>query len=323
MDSPDSYQIRVLTLGELLDESYLLFRRNWLRLVSFQLIVFIPTALLEVFVIKRFGAMVMAYLESTNEGDPWGLNPILFVLGGVATVLLIQIVVAPIVGSVLTKAVADTYLSREWKLADLWDTFVKYASAAVLMGVIMALLWCLVTVGPMLMAAGLFYWGFTAGFVSGLSTLLYAGVLALVFGVPAVFAGVYINLRYMLAFNAMVLEEKSVLESFGRAAQLMKGRYWQGFSLWFVMFLIAVLLGFMATAFVPSPSFELLESERIREILPQLIDSQIMSTILGEFMGMFSRTFIVIGWTLFYFSIRCKSEGFDILVLAERFSKHK
>ena len=321
VNSTDSYQIRVLTLGELLDEAYILFRRNWMRLVGFQLIVFVPTALLEVFIIDTFGKSVMTYLNASDAPDPWGMNPILFILGGVAAVLLIQIIVAPVVGCVLTQAVADTYLSRAWGLKDLWRTFVKYAWPAVIMGGLMALIWFLSAVGPIIIAASLGAWAIQTGMVSGLTTLLMAGVLALVFGIPAVFAGVYVNLRFMLAFNAMVLEDKPVLESFQRAAQLMKGRYWQGFSLWFVMFLIAILLGFMSTVFVPSPSFEMLESERIKEIFPQLVDSQILSTVLGEFMGMFSRTFIVIGWTLFYFSIRCRTEGFDLLVLSERFSK--
>jgi hypothetical protein len=317
----DVYQIRTLTLGELLDEAYLLFRHTWLKLVAFQLIVFVPTAMVEVYVIRSVGRWVMAYLSATDYADPWGLNPMLFMASGLLVVLLIQMIMAPVIGAVLTQAVADSYLSKNWGLQRLIETFLRYAKSAFVMGMVLTLVWLVCTVLPLIMAGSLAFWAVQSGLIAGLPVLLLLAVLGLVFGLPAMFAGLYVNLRFMLSFNALVLEDMDIWSSFRRSSTLMRNRYWQGFSLWLVLFLIAILLGLVATAFVPTPSFELLEPDRIREIFPQLVEAQVMSTVLGEFMGMFSRTFVVIAWTLFYFSIRCRDEGFDILILSARFSK--
>jgi len=277
----DPYQIRALTLGELLDEAYIIFRRTWLKLVAFQLLIFVPTVAVEIYVIKGFGRWVMAYLNASGYSDPWGLNPIIFMTGGLLAVLLIQMIVAPVIGSVLTQAVADTYLSRTWGIKGLVHTFVRYSRPAIAMGLLLSLIWSLCVIVPIVLAGAGAYWAVESGMIAGLRILLLLAVLGLVFGVPAVFAGVHVNLRFMLGFNALVLENKGVWASFRRSAQLMRGRYWQAFSLWLVLVLIAILLGVLATAFVPTPSFELLEPDRIREIFPALIHAQVMSTILS------------------------------------------
>ena len=96
----------------------------------------------------------------------------------------------------------------------------------------------------------------------------------------------------------------------------MAGRYWAALGLWVVVIVVGLLLGFVASAFVPSPSFEVLDPDRLRQILPELVRSQTVSTILGEATGMVTRTYGVVAWTLFYFSARCEREGFDLAHLA-------
>ena len=321
MTTEHRYQIRSLTLGEILDESFILFRDSWFRLVVFQLVVFIPTAVIEVLVIRYVGQLALNFLDAGDPTEGWGSAAFIFLLGGAVAILVIQMIVAPVVGCVLTKVIADTYLSKKWGMRELVNAGKKYALQAIALGFAVALIWLLALGVPTIVGGLLAYVGITSGGVSGVLTLVLFGLIALSFGIPALLAGVYVNLRFTLAFCVMVLEDKGVVDSMTRSARLMSGKYWEAFSLWFVMFLISILLGLVATLFVPSPSFEMLQSAKLRELVPQLVSSQSISTILSEFMGMFSRTFIIICWTLYYFSTRCRREAFDLVLLSKTFSK--
>lgn len=321
MTTESRYQLRSLSLGEILDESFILFRESWLRLIVFQLFVFIPTAIIEVLVIRYLGSLALGYLDTGAADEGWGGGALVFLLSGALIIFTIQMIVAPVVGCVLTKAISDSYLSNSWGMRELVDAGKRYALPAVGLGVLVAVVWVLAICIPAAIGVSLAYIGVTTGGVSGVLTLVLYGLVAFVFGIPALLAGVYVNLRFALAFCVMVLENKGILESLTRSAKLMSGRYWEAFSLWFVMFLISILLGFVATLFVPSPSFEMLQSAKLRELVPQLVSSQSISTVLSEFMGMFSRTFIVICWTLYYFSTRCRREGFDLVMLSKNLVK--
>jgi len=315
------YQLRSLSLGEILDESFILFRESWLKLIVFQFFIFVPTAIIEILVIRYIGSLALNYLNTGATSEEWGGGALVYLLSGVMSIFVIQMIVAPVVGCVLTKAIADSYLSKRWGMRELVNAGIKYAMPAIGLGVLVAGIWILAISIPAFMGFSLAYVVVSTGSVSGLLTFVLYGLMAIIFGIPALLGGVYVNLRFALAFCVMVLEDKKIVDSLSRSARLMSGRYWNAFSLWFVMFLISILLGFVATLFVPSPSFEMLQSAQLRDLVPQLVSSQSISTVLSEFMGMFSRTFIVICWTLYYFSTRCRREAFDLVVLSKSFMK--
>ena len=106
------FEIRALTLGEILDEAFILFRGAAVRLVVFQLIAFIPTALVEVWLIRAIARRALTLMQMSEGPDL--MQVMATALFGALAVLLIQLMVAPVVGVALTRAVADNYIDRTW-----------------------------------------------------------------------------------------------------------------------------------------------------------------------------------------------------------------
>jgi len=312
-----SSEIRTLTLGETLDEAYLLFRGAIWRLVVFQLLVFVPTAFVEIVAIRTVGQQLIELLRTRDEALLSAT--LLMSLGGFGAVLFIQILVAPVIGVGLTRAVADTYLSRKWSVLGLFKVIASYAPRAMGLGLVLTLMLFAALAIPAGLAT-LAVWASWAS-LSHAEALLLITVAGLLAGAPAIAASIYLSLRFALAFAALVVEEVGVFESLKRSASLMAGRYWSGFGLWLVLFLVSLVIGFAATMLVPSPSWETDDIDRIRQVLPQLVESQMLLTLFSDAAGMFTRTYVIIAWTLFYFSERCRKEGFDLVVLAKRFGK--
>lgn len=312
------FEIRALTLGEVLDDAFDLFRRSIVPLILFQLVAFVPTAIAEVVIIAAAGEAAGDLIRS--GGDAALAGPAMVALLGGGAVLAIQVVIAPLIGVGLTSAVADTYLSKPWSVKQLFGVAYKYAARSIVLGGVLLVLIMLVVVLPIAVAGSAAYAMWSGGAVEGPTTILLIVVASLVAGMPVLFGAIYINIRYALAFVALVVEDAPVLASLKRSAALMKGRYWSGFGLWLVLFLVGLLLGFAASLFAPAPAFETLDPDQLRQLLPQIVRSYTLRTVLGEAMGMFTRTFAIIAWTLFYFSSRCQAEGFDLVLLAERFS---
>ena len=315
--SSGAFEVRSLTLGELLDESFVLFRRAWVRLIAFQLVAFVPTAIAEILVITALGDLFADLIRV--RGQDFVAGPILMAAAGAVAVIAVQILVAPLVGVALTRAVADTYLSRAWTVLGLLRVAAQYALRAIGVGIVLLVLLLLVAAVPTVLTSWVALSLWSGAGLDSAGRVLLVVVGALLAGLPVVAVGVYITLRYMLSFATLVVEDASVITAFRRSAELMKGRYWAGFGLWGILMLVSILLGFAASMFVPSPSFETFDPDQVRQILPQLVDAQIVTTLLSEAMGMFTRTYGTIAWTLFYFSARCEREGFDLMVLARRF----
>lgn len=311
-----SFEIRTLTLGEILDEAYVLFRGAVWRLVVFQLILFIPTAIVEVLAIRAIGAQLIELLRTRDEA--LFMATLLITGAGFGAVFVIQVLIAPVIGVGLTKAVADTYLSKKWTVGGLLKVTITYAGRAIGVGMVLTSLLLATIAIPAGVAVAIAYsvWGS----LSPGEAVLVLVVFGLLAGLPAVAGAVYLSLRYALAFAALVVEDIDVRTALHRSAALMRGRYWSGLGLWLVLFLVSLIIGFAATMFVPSPSWETDDIDRIRQILPQLVESQMLLTIFSDAAGMFTRTYVIIAWTLFYFSERCRREGLDLLMLARRFS---
>jgi hypothetical protein len=316
--SAPSFDIRALDLGEILDEAFVLLRLAVGRLLVFQLLIFVPTAAVEVGVISALGRAAIALVS--DRADVATVGPLAVVSIGALAVIGIQLVVAPLAGVALCRGVADTYLGHRWGVGDLVRVALRYAGRAVVVALAVSLLLAVVVFGPLSLAGLIGFALVDGGAVSGPAELaLLAVVLGLLGLLPAIGGGVWVSLRYGLAPVALVVEELGPRAALARSAALMRGRMWSGFGLFLVLTLIAVLLGALASALAPTPPIESLDPDQVRQLLPAFVDSQILSTVLSEAAGMITRTYGSIAWTLFYFSARCRTEGFDLLRLAERF----
>lgn len=307
-----TFQVRSLTIAEILDEGFRLFRYGFGRLLLFQLIVYVPTTALLAYGIISAGDVLLSMVGTSSLPD---LGPLMarLVLFGVALVTL-QVVAGALVMVATSRAVADTYLGRAWTTGTILRTALERSPAAVAVGAFLTLIFALSITIPLGLGGVL---ALSVG-SSGGGVLLV--VLAVVFGLAlagvSVLGALLLLLRYGLGLIAVAVEHTGFTAALSRSVELMRGRYARGLALFLILVAINLLLTSVLTAFLPMPSFEGVDPDELRRLLPQLIRGQVLSTILSQVAGLFVQIYTSICWTLFYFTARCEAEAFDLSHLA-------
>jgi len=314
------FEIRRLSLGEILDEGFKVFRHGFWRFLFFQLLLYVPSILVFAFVFDAGGEALVEMIEIGRVPEVAELLAAIALFAG--AILLIQAIVGPISAVALTRGVSDTYLSRPWTVGSLLAGALRDAPRAIAVGsllIALVLAGILVPVG--LVAAGVITLAGDALVASDLGAIAAAVLAAGVAGTVALAAGVWILVRYSVALIALAVEGTSVSGAFRRSVELVAGRFGPALGLFLIQIAFNLLAGLMLSAFVPSPSFEGIDPEELKTMIPGLVRSQIVSSVLSQAAGMVVGTYTVICWTLFYFTMRCEKEGFDLAHLAERVAR--
>ncbi|HET6328157.1 MAG TPA: hypothetical protein VFG04_25965 [Planctomycetaceae bacterium] len=110
--------------------------------------------------------------------------------------------------------------------------------------------------------------------------------------------GILLAFRFALAPNAAVLERVSGFGALQRSADLMRS---EGYTNYLKYFGLIVVLGFIQGGINAASNF-----------VPQL---HLRAAAIGLF-GSISITFAIVAQVVFYYSCRCRNEGFDLLYLA-------
>lgn len=314
------FEIRKLTIGEILDESFKIFRHGFWRFILFQLVIYVPSIAIFAAMIYGGGELLIKMIETSETP---GLADIFAPLSlGLFALLFIHGVVSPISSVALTSGVADTYLSKEWTASTLARRALKKAGSAIAVGgaVILALVTAFLL--PVVLLAGGAFVLLGADFASigagGAALMVAATFFGALIGVVL---GTWVTLRYSMVLTLVAIEDVGFARAFARSKELMTGAYGQGLGLLGILIAFGLLGGVLMTAFVPSPSFEGLDPDAIKSMIPSLVRSQMLSSIGSQIAGLFIGTYTAIAWTLFYFSRRCVREGFDLSYLADRLAR--
>jgi hypothetical protein len=314
------FEIRKLTLGENLDEAFKLFRHGFWRFLFFQLLIYGPSIAVFAFAFLKGGDALLAMLESGEMPDLKDFVGPIFLLSG--AMLFIYGIVAPISIVALTRGVADTYLSRRWTVGSILGDAVKAAPRAIVVGLVVTLVIVAGYFGPVVLLAGTVLATMRESILAAnLGAIALLIISAAIGGMVSMVLGTYIVLRYSVALTAVAVEDASIDTALRRSATLVSGHYGTALGLFLIQIAFNMLAGFMLSALVPSPSFEGIDPEELKALVPQLVRSQILSSILGQVAGMLVGTYTVICWTLFYFTQRCEKEGFDLTYLADKVAR--
>jgi hypothetical protein len=320
--SAHHFEIRKLTIGENLDEAFKLFRHGFWRFLFFQVLIYLPSIAVFSWTVHAGGNALLRMLETQEVPSATDLVlPLTLFLGAM---IFIHGVVGPISSVALTRAVADTYLGRRFTVRSILLDAIGAAPRTIAVGLGVVVL-CLLAyvVPPSLFGGGTFLLLRDSILVGDFGVIaLWIGVV-LVSGLAGAALGTVTVLRYSVALTAVAVENADFTTALRRSATLVSGHYVPGLVLFIVQVLFSALGGFLLSMLAPSPSFEGLDLKEVTAMIPQLVRSQIVSSILGQVAGMFVGTYSIICWTLFYFTLRCEKEGFDLSYLAERLSRRE
>jgi hypothetical protein len=293
-----------MSVGEWLDATFTLYRRNFVLIASISAVVQIPYALLTwlLFSLTGVAAFVRSPLASlgtttiTPAQAQHLLNSYLGVLAVALGLILVSLlVVVPLGEAATTRAVSDRYLDRPSSLLS------AYRAAWSRLGALISMI--LILVGA--------YAGSLAA-VIGLVALLGAvgagglgALLAIVAFVALVPVLIVIYVRTVVAVPAIVLERVSGWRGLQRSWQLISGRFWPTFGRMLLLALIASIISSVVAAIFEIPGAALAPGNTF-------VFDQVASAVAAVFVGPIT----YIGVTLLYYDIRIRKEGFDIEMLA-------
>jgi hypothetical protein len=299
-----SGRFRSMAVGEWLDATFTMYRRNFVLIASISAVVQIPYALLTwllfaftgvaTFVRSPFASLGTQTITPAQEQQL--LNSYLGVLAvSLGLVLVSLLVVVPLGEAATTRAVSDRYLDRPSSL------LAAYRAAWGRLGALITMILLLIgayvgSIGVIVLVIVLFA---TVG-AGALGALL--AVLAAIALIPTL---VFVYVRTAVAVPAIVLERASGWHGLQRSWSLTGGRFWPTFGRIAILWVIAVIISSVVAAIFELPGGALFPSN-------SFVFDQVASAVAAVFVGPIT----YIGVTLLYYDIRIRKEGFDIEMLA-------
>jgi hypothetical protein len=305
----ESIDLRPLSLGELLDRTFRLYRNHFFLFAG---IMAIPAALLIPINTASFhyqGAQINGTIAS--PGKPLSL-PSFGVLVGAAVGLLIAIIVFGTIYSVAiaaaSTAVADVYLGHTATIrASYRSIHGRFWRLIGVVGNVFVRILGLMLIPLLAIGGGAAWAGYAVGgSTSSPSFVVITAFGALVAGLASVALYVVIALRYALSVPALMLEDLGVLGTIRRSVFLTKGRRGH-------IFLVLLLAGIIATVgvyvFEMPFTIALLVTTLEGHASPWVAFAAAVSGAVGSAVtGPISMIAIV----LLYYDSRIRKEAFDL-----------
>jgi hypothetical protein len=298
-----SGRFRSMSVGEWLDATFTLYRRNFVLIASISAVVEIPYALLTLllfevsgiagFVTSPFGTLNPQTVTPAQEIAR--LNSLVgafAVSGGV--LLLAALIVFPLGAAATARAVSDRYLDRVPSLGASYRA--AFGRLRSLVAMILLLVGLYIGFTGVLLVLIVVFGAVGAGVISAVIALVGFLAFALL---------VFANFPFALAVPAIVLERVSGLRGLKRSWLLVKSRFWGYFGRLLLLALIASIISGVLGTILELP-FSALDPNN------GFVFDQIASGIARVFVGPIT----YIGVTLLYYDARIRKEGFDIEMLA-------
>lgn len=291
------FELRPLSLGELLDRAFLLYRRNF---ALFAGIMAIPACVVM--------PMQFYLLRSRGVPFPWS-KPLPQSKSQAYTFVFLFAywIIYTMAQAATTFAVADAYLGRLSTIREAYGKIrgrfwrligVTFGVGIRLFGLILL---ALIVAGG---AGGALAVAMTRGSASANPNLMIFIIMAFVLGGFAV--AIWLAMRYAVSLPAVLLEDINGRAAIRRSVQLSHGRRGQIF--------LAILLGMVvvySTAFLfQGPFYAGIAVMGIKGQLPNwLILALSVSSSIG---GAIAGPLLMIILVLFYYDLRIRKEGFDL-----------
>jgi hypothetical protein len=296
-----SLDLRPLTLGELLDRSFSLYRRHFWLFVG---IMALPSV-----IALAFGLLVALFNpqpagpESVADADPAEiLGAVLWFGGAMIGMLIVYFVAYAVALGATTVAVSQLYMGQPSSIRDAY---------APLRGRVGRLALLLVLVSFRLI--GVFLLMILAiGFASGLAAAGVPLLAALAGFVGVVGSGllwVWMLLRYAVSVPAAVLEDETAAAAIRRSIALTRGSLLRVFALLaFTMVITYAVLAVFQGPFMVAGAMAGPDSSTFFWM-------NLLGTITGAVGGAFTAPLMIVAFAVLYYDLRVRNEGLDLQLM--------
>ena len=292
-------QLRPLGFGEMLDQTFNIYRRNFGLFLGVSILPPIVALLVAaaVAVLAVFG-IGMATLKDIDHLS-------ITVIAGLAVVgvvlLLIYYTTMVLSQAASIRAVSEVYLGRQTTISESFSSAFRRLGPLLLITISVTLIAFL----PMIVPAALGVTAFFMGKADNTAAAVILGIVAFLTLMAAWVYMVFIVLRYLLAIPSCVIENRTTAEALHRSAFLMKGNYFRALG---ILVLIGLLGALIAWALqIPTVILSLLLA---KTSVPWL------GTVVSQLVQFAASAFIAplgtIAHALIYYDARIRKEAFDI-----------
>lgn len=256
-----AYEIKELGVGGILDQTFAILRDHFVKILLVISTLYLWVNLL----------LALAVYFNTPVLPP-GASPqeILAATqsGGMVTIVLalasfvVNLIIGPLTNAALVQTVAHLYLGKSISVGEAFGLGLR-------------------RLGPVIWTSILY------------SMLVMLGFLCFI--IP----GIYLSLRWALALDVVVLENRSGFDALKRSKELMLSNRNRHYNTLFLLFLIIFVIQFgmgFGAAMVPAGVLRV-----------------VVQTVVNGFAIALGAT----GLVVFYFSCRCRADNFDIIHLSE------
>jgi hypothetical protein len=321
----ETVELRPLSLGELLDRTFTLYRRHFWVFVG---IMAVPSSFaipFNVFFLSKegnlFGSRAGPFPPTSTIGPAAPqLAEIGILFAAVFAFLLVFVVAYCLAMGAATYAVGRAYLgvtatvreSYQHVVDKFWRLLGLTINILLRIFGIMALVFGVV--GGVVAATTMSMAALGGGGRAVLAIILALVILAAYLGGVALF--VYLALRYAVSIPVLMLENRGVLDSIRRSVQLTKGRRGQIF----VAFLLAGILGYVGAIVFQGPFWIPIIISMIHNNPPPawlLFCAAVSAAVGGAITGPISMIVLV----LCYYDARIRKEAFDLEFMMSALNK--
>jgi membrane-anchored glycerophosphoryl diester phosphodiesterase (GDPDase) len=302
-----SLDLRPLSIGELFDRAFMLYRRHFWLFVG---ITAVPGVFALIMTLTQQGlqtAVTVAPGAASQDSAAMisQVGTIVLLVVGMMVALVIYSVVYVIALGATTFAVSELYVGRPASITQVYSRMRGRIGRLILLMLLIALrlaglgLAAAVAIGVAAGAAR------AIGAVGGAAAIVGA-LAAIVLMIAVGGAALFMMLRYAMAVPALVLEGLSARNSIRRSIELTRGRLGRVF----LLILCATMVSYAAMILLQGPFFA--------GALVSGMDTTrgfwltIVGTVAGTVGGTLTSPFMVIGLALLYYDARIREEGFDL-----------
>jgi hypothetical protein len=281
--------LRPLHLGELLDQAIRLYRRNFLTFIGIIALVYVPVMILQTAASTLLSSSMLDMASGSFSPEQIFSN-YAYWIGMLSTLFLAlvnYILVQGIATGALTRAVADNYLGRKTSILDAYRG---------IRGSWLALLGALLFVGILFIGAVIWWLVPCIGWFTGL------GMMA--------FLMTAIN---PLVAPVVVLEGQGAIDAVRRAWSLARRRFWPVLGYIFVLYLFSMIIVGGPSAIANVALSGALQA--FDDPTTQLVVTSVIQSLVSLVGILIYYPLQMTAFTLIYFDLRVRTEGFDLALL--------
>jgi len=288
------WELRPLSLGEILDRTFSLYRKHFLLFIGITAIphlLILGLNLAQVFM-TRWPNLATRSQGGTVQTPAFGSGLMAFGLFGMIIAIVIYVAAYLFAQGGTIYAVSDFYLGRSTtireSLGKMWGQLLNLFGVVLLNG---------------MASGGLLLIFFLLFMVPGARVI---GALGIIVALPIC---AYVGLRLITCVPAALLEDLGARESLERSWELTRDNVGRAF----LIFLLyaAIIYGIMVLLMIPSLVMLAMTAKDPTLMRTSMATMQVSNFVAGVLVG----PFLLIAISVFYYDLRVKKEAFDLQMM--------